>query len=76
MMAILSAPFLAWRGIHPMTLGDIIMFPGMVAFTALMFHAALHGGRHEFAKRVEGRPLARNVWNFYVLVLLAYWIFK
>jgi hypothetical protein len=72
--AILGTALLAWRGARVPTMGDIMMLPLLAWFMRLMFHAALYG---EAPADGEYWPLAsRGVWEGYIFLLIAYWIFN
>ncbi len=73
-VAILGTALLAWRGARAPAAGDIMMLPLLAWFMRLMFHAALYG---EAPADGEYWPLAsRGVWEGYIFLLIAYWIFN
>jgi hypothetical protein len=65
--------FMAWRGVHGVSVGDALMLPLTAWFMRLMYHVVFRGTTPDDG---EFWPLAsRKVWNFYLLLLLAYGIF-
>jgi hypothetical protein len=73
-VAVVGTPFLIWRGAHVITAGDILMLPLMAWGIRLMFHAVAHGNSPGSANCWPFASL--GVWNCYIYLLLAYWMFK
>src|ERR1700733_116072 len=69
--AVVGTSFMIWRGTRVLTIGDVLMLPGMTWFIRLAFHAAVKSR----VPSNENWPFAsQGVWNFYVLLILAHWI--
>jgi hypothetical protein len=73
-VAVLGTPFLIWRGVRVLAVGDVIMLPMTAWFMRLMLHAAVRGKSPADA---PWWPLASpGVWNYYIVLLLIYWVLK
>jgi hypothetical protein len=73
-IAIGGTSLMMWRGALAPTVGNIVMLPLTAWFIRLMYHAAVYG---QTPQGGECWPFASSgVWNCYVFLVLAYWVFK
>jgi hypothetical protein len=74
-VAVGGIAFFAWRGAPGpgLTFGDALGLPLLAWFARFAYHAAVHGTSPPGA---QWWPFASfGVWNFYSLLLMAYWLF-